>query len=138
LQEFESGQGVFHFPVFQQLQLQSVARLLTLCGGFAVHQVNGASALVCGKPDAMSKQVQEYIAMASEYWSEFLGIALIRSEVFQIFTGTAAAVIQQDGRERSGALRAPYHRVQDSRPTVDRHRFWPARGLAPGHRGCEC
>jgi hypothetical protein len=47
------------------------------------------------------------IAMASEYRSEFLGISLIRSESFQIFTGTAAAVIQQDGGELAAALRAP-------------------------------
>ena len=103
-QEFESGQGVVHFSVFQQLQLQSVARLLPVCGGFAVHQVDGVSALVRGKPDPASKQVQEYIAMASEYRSEFRGILLIRSEAFQIFTGTAAAVIQQDAR---GTVRGP-------------------------------
>jgi hypothetical protein len=54
-QEFEAGQGVVHFPVFQQLQLQSIARPLPLCGGFAVHQVNGVRALICGKPDAPSK-----------------------------------------------------------------------------------
>ena len=69
-----------------------------MCGGFAVHQVKDISALVCGKPDATSKQVQEYIAMVREYRTEFLSIALIRAQAFQIFTGTAAAVIQQDGR----------------------------------------
>src|SRR3977135_156265 len=111
---------------------------LPVCGGFAVHQVNSVTALVTGKPDAASKQVQEYIAMASEYRSEFLGIALIRPKAFQIFTGTAAAVIQQDGGERSAALRAPQHRVQGSRPTMDDDGFWPARSLAPGRRYREC
>ena len=65
-QEFESRPGVGHFPVFKQLQLQPVARLLPVCGGFAVHQLDGVSALIRGKPDALSEQVEEYIAMASE------------------------------------------------------------------------
>jgi len=43
-------------------------------------------------------------------------------------------VIQQDGGERSAALRAPQHRVQGSRPTMDDYGFWPARSLAPGRR----
>ena len=76
--------------------------------------------------------------MASEYRSELFGISLIRSEAFQIFRGTAAAVIQQDGGERSAALRAPQHRVQGSRPTADDYGFWPARRLAPGRCDCEC
>ncbi len=42
----EPGQVVVYFPVV--LQLQSVAHLLPVCGGFAVHQVNGVYALVCG------------------------------------------------------------------------------------------
>jgi hypothetical protein len=76
--------------------------------------------------------------MASEDWAEFLGILFVRSEALQIFAGTAAAVIQQDAGERPAALRAPEHRVQGSRPTVDDYGFWPARRLAPGHCDCEC
>ena len=75
--------------------------------------------------------------MASEDRTEFFGISFVRSEAFQIFAGTAAAVIQQDAGERSAALRAPKHRVQGSRPTVDEYGFRPARGLAPGRRDCE-
>ena len=95
-QEFESGQGVLHFPVFQQLQLQRVACLLPVCGRFTVHQVCGVCALVRGRPDATPEQVQEYIAMACEDRSEYFGVVLVRSKAFQIFAGTAAAVIQQD------------------------------------------
>src|SRR5437773_8692188 len=76
--------------------------------------------------------------MASADRTTFCSILLVRSEAFQIFTGTAAAVIQQDGGERSTALRAPQHRVQGSRPTMDDYGFWPARSLAPGRRYCEC
>ena len=52
--------------------------------------------------------------MASEDWTELFGIPLVGSEAFQVVAGTAAAVIQQDGGERSSALRAPKHRVQAS------------------------
>ena len=41
-------------------------------------------------------------------------IPLVGSEAFQVVAGTAAAVIKQDGGERSSALRAPKHRVQAS------------------------
>jgi hypothetical protein len=75
--------------------------------------------------------------MASEDGTEFFRILFVRSEAFQIFAGTAAAVIQQDAGEWSVALRAPQHRVQGSRPTVDDYGFWPARRLAPGCRGRE-
>jgi hypothetical protein len=72
--------------------------------------------------------------MASEDRTEFFGILFVRSEAFQIFAGTAAAVIQQNAGERSAALRAPQHRVQGSGPTVDDYDFWPARRLAPSRR----
>ena len=49
--------------------------------------------------------------MASEDRTEFFCIPLVRSEALQLFTGTAAAVIEQDGGERSAALWAPDHRV---------------------------
>jgi hypothetical protein len=49
--------------------------------------------------------------MASEDRTKFFSILLVRSEAFQVFAGTAAAVIQQDGGERSAALRAPKHCV---------------------------
>ena len=75
--------------------------------------------------------------MASEDGTEFLGILFVRSEAFQIFAGTAAAVIQQDGGERSAALRTPKHRVKGSRTIVDDYGFRPARRLAPGRRECE-
>src|SRR6185437_13453756 len=75
--------------------------------------------------------------MASEERTKFLGILFVRSEAFQVFGGTAAAVIQQDGGERSAALRAPKHRVQCGRPTVDEHGFRPARRLAADRRGRE-
>lgn len=74
--------------------------------------------------------------MASEDRAEFFGILFVRSEAFQLFAATAAAVIQQDAGERSAALRPPKHRVQRSRPTVDEYGFRPARHLAPGRRGC--
>ena len=70
--------------------------------------------------------------MASEDRTECFGILFVRSEAFQIFAGTAAAVIQQDARERSAALRAPKYRVQGSRPTVDENGFG-ARQMS-GHR----
>ena len=76
--------------------------------------------------------------MASEDGTEFLGILFVWSEAFQIFAGTAAAVIQQDAGERSAPLRAPQHRVQGSRPTMDDDGFWPARSLAAGRRYREC
>ena len=75
--------------------------------------------------------------MASENRTEFFGISLVRPEAFQVFGSTAAAVIQQDGRERSAALRTPQHRVQGNRPTVDEYSFRPARCLAQGRRECE-
>ena len=75
--------------------------------------------------------------MASEHRTEFFGIPLVRPEAFQVFMGSAAAVIQQDGGERSVALRVLKHRVQGSRPAVDDYGFRPARRLAPGRRGCE-
>ena len=75
--------------------------------------------------------------MASEDWTEFFGIPLVRTEAFQLFAGTAAAVIQQDGGERATALRAPNQRVQVSRPIVDDYSFRLARRLAPGRRECE-
>jgi hypothetical protein len=95
-QESESRQGVVHFPVFQQLELQRVARLLPVGGRFAVHQVYGVSALVRGKPDAASEQVQKYVAMVSEERTKFFGILFVRPEPFQVFGGTATTVIQQD------------------------------------------
>ena len=76
--------------------------------------------------------------MASEDRADFFGILFVRSEALQIFAGTAAAVIQQDGGERSAALRAPQHRVKGSRPTMDDDGFWPARSLGPGRRYREC
>src|SRR5260370_27997613 len=100
-------------------------------------EVGRVSAIVCGKPDAWSKQIQEYIDMANEHRSEFLGISLIRSEAFQIFMSSAATVIQQDAGERSVALRAPQHCVQCSLPTADDYSFWPARRLAPARSPCD-
>ena len=70
--------------------------------------------------------------MASEDRAECFGIALVRSQAFQVFAGTAASVIEQDGGEGSAAMRTPEHRVQGNRPVVDDYGFRPARGLAPG------
>lgn len=70
--------------------------------------------------------------MASEDRTEYFGIPFIRSQAFQIFTSTAAAVIHQDGGEWSAATRPPQHRAQGSRPTLNDNRFWLARRLAPG------
>ena len=75
--------------------------------------------------------------MASEDRTEFFGILFVRPKAFQVFGGTAAAVIQQDGGERPVALRPVKYRVQGSRPTVDEYGFRPARRLALGRRGCE-
>ncbi len=75
--------------------------------------------------------------MAGEDRPECGAILFVRPEAFQVFGGTAAAMIQQDGGERSAALRSVKHRVQGSRPTVDEYGFRPARRLAPGRRGCE-
>jgi hypothetical protein len=75
-----------------------------VCAKFAVHEVGCVSALVRRRPDAMPEQVEEYVAMASEDRTEYFGIPLIRSETCQLFTGTAAPVIEQDGGERSVAL----------------------------------
>jgi hypothetical protein len=44
--------------------------------------------------------------MASEDRTEFFGILLVWSEAFQVFAGTAVAVIQQDAGERSASLGA--------------------------------
>ena len=75
--------------------------------------------------------------MASEDRTKSLSILLVRSEAFQIFAGTAAAVIQQDGGERPASLRAPKHCVQGSRTIVDDYGFRPARRLALGLCQCE-
>ena len=75
--------------------------------------------------------------MACEDWTKFFGIPLVRTESFQFFAGTAAAMIQKDGGERSTALRAPKQRVQASRPIVDDYSFRHAGRLAPGRRECE-
>jgi len=74
--------------------------------------------------------------VASEDRTEYFGIALLWAEAFQLFTGTAAAVIEQDGGEGSAALRAPDHRVQGNRSVVDEHGLRPARRLPPGCRNC--
>jgi hypothetical protein len=76
--------------------------------------------------------------MASEDGTEYFGIPFVGSKAFQVFAGTAATVIQQDAGEQSAAFRAPQHRVQGSRPTVDDYDFRPARRLAPGCCVREC
>lgn len=73
--------------------------------------------------------------MTSEERTERFGISLVRPEAFQICAGTAAAVIQQYGGERTSALRAPEHRTEGSRPTLDNDGFRRAGRLAPSH--CE-
>ena len=60
--------------------------------------------------------------MASEDRSEFFGILFVRSEPFQIFAGTAAAVIQQDGRKTPAAIRAEEQSVPRERAVVDESR----------------
>lgn len=76
--------------------------------------------------------------MASEEETEFFGILFVRSETFQVFGGTAAAVIQEDAGERSAARRAPKHRAQGSRPTMYEYGFRPAGRLAPSHGDRDC
>src|SRR5208283_4572477 len=45
-QECESGKGIAHVPVLKQLDLQRVPRLLPVCGGFNVHEVDSVLALI--------------------------------------------------------------------------------------------
>src|SRR5271157_2692818 len=69
-QERESGKGIAHVPALKQLELECVPRLLPVCGGFNVHQVDGVLALIGGQADAAPEQEQEHISMASERGSE--------------------------------------------------------------------
>src|SRR5258706_2622823 len=71
--------------------------------------------------------------MVSENRAELPGIPLVWSEAFELCGGTAADMVQQDRWEWSRALRAPTHRVQGSRTSVDSHSFRPASRLSLSH-----
>ena len=75
--------------------------------------------------------------MANEDRTEFFGILLVRSEALQVFAGTAAAMIQQDGGKWPAALRAEKHRVQRSRTVVNDYGLRRASRLALGLCQCE-
>src|SRR5947209_12423708 len=72
--------------------------------------------------------------MPSENRSEYVSIPLIRPKAFQLFTRTAASVIEQDSRESSPSLRAPQRRAQPKRPVVHDHYFRLTRHLAHSSR----
>ena len=56
-EEFKCGPGVAHLSTFQQAQLKRVARLLAVCGKFAVHQVRGVNPLISGRSNAAPEQI---------------------------------------------------------------------------------
>ncbi len=106
-----------------------------MCGEFAVHQLDGVSALVRGEADAATEQVQKHVPVTSEHGSEYVRLPLVRSEPFQFFTRAAAAVIEQDRGERPATLRTPEQRVQGDRSIVYFHGFRLLSRLAFGrHR----
>ena len=119
--------------------MQGVAGILPVCGEFAVHQVDGASSLVGGQPNALPERKQENIAMPSEHRSEYLSLPLVRPKPFQFFSGAAAAVVEQDRGKRTAALKAPEQRVQGDRPGCALQRFqvqqwtgpWPSSRVRP-------
>jgi hypothetical protein len=76
-QKSKPGKGIAHLPVFQQLELQFVSRLLPVRGELAVHQVDGICSLIRRQADAASEEEQEHISMASEDRSEYVSLLLV-------------------------------------------------------------
>jgi hypothetical protein len=66
-EELEGRANVVRFPVFEQLELQKVARVRTVLRRFAVHQVDAADALVRRQADASPEQVQQDIAVLRKH-----------------------------------------------------------------------
>jgi hypothetical protein len=46
-------------------------------GEFSVHQVHGVDALVGGESNTAAEGIEEHIAVASEGWSEDIGLLLV-------------------------------------------------------------
>ena len=72
--------------------------------------------------------------MANERRSEYVGMALVRFEPFQVFAGAATAVIEQDRGKWTAALGAPEQRAQRDRAVVYYDSFRPAGGPRPASR----
>ena len=79
-QKRQPGDGITHLPVFQQLELQFVPRILPVRGELAVHHVDGVCTLIGRQTDAAPEEEQEHISMASEHRSEYVSLLLVWSE----------------------------------------------------------
>jgi hypothetical protein len=124
-QKCEPGERVAHLPRLQQLKLQSVARLLPVCGEFGVHEIEGARPLVGGKSDAAAEKVQEEIAVAGEDRAEQSRLLFVRPEPLQFIAGAATPVIEQDGGKGPAAPGTKEQCAERQHPAAHDDRFGP-------------
>src|SRR5512135_324589 len=80
-QKGQTCQSVAHLPSVEQAKLQCVPRGLAMGG---IHEVNGIRTLIGGQANSAPEQIKELISMASEHWSENVGLRLVRPEPLEV------------------------------------------------------